>query len=233
MGNLNWLTAHTRLARPFMARLYQSNTINVHDKYVEHALNSTLTVAVAPAAVTRGIAPFLGLPPTAPYLYVDAAKSTGIACVVYIGQHSSWSHRTLVPPQYAHSQQLCELFGYLFALHFLLRENIPEAILVGDNNGGLQTLYTLRTPSRNHRKLHLSQRVSRAIAKLKALVHIRWCSTGTMLADCGSRNFVEPIGVRSSYSDALHARGCRYIHTDPDPAFYLVPRFRLRSASRF
>ena len=150
----------------------------------------------APAAARRGIAPFFSLPTSIPFVYVDASEASGLACVVFIDRRSSWSQRVLVPPQWAHSQQLCELFGYLVAFQIIYRNRIDEVILVGDNSGGLCTLYTLRTPSYNHPKLHLTQRVSRAIAKLPGFVHLRWCSTDNMLADCGSRNFVERIGIR-------------------------------------
>ena len=107
-------------------------------------------------------------------------------------------HRFLIPTKYSKNQQLAELYAALIALHIILRDGLSEILLIGDNNGVLGTLYSLRTASKNFPKLHLNSRLSRTIGRLRGFVHIRWCASGAMLADSGSRNFCQPIGKRIS-----------------------------------
>ena len=63
----------------------------------------------------------------------------------------------------------------------------------------------MRTPTRNYKKVHLTQKISLALMNLHSLIHIRHTRTATMLADTSSRNFVELVGPRLptvyNYSD--------------------------------
>ena len=131
-------------------------------------------------------------------MYVDASFTNELGCVVFLSKEKCWMHRFLIPTKYTKNQQLAELYAALFALHIILRDGLSEILLIGDNNGVLGTLYSLRTPSKNFPKLHLNSRLSRTIGRLRGFVHIRWCASGAMLADSGSRNFCQPIGKRIS-----------------------------------
>ena len=207
MGTLNWLTSHTKRARPFMSRLYQTADINVRDPYVCKALLNVFAIAALPASAATGIAPFLEPPTGIPVFYVDASKTSGLVGILCLSPTRCWTQRISVPRKYSSSQQLCELFGYLQVLRIIRRQPkvFSEVILVGDNSGGLSTLFTMRAPTRNFKKIFLTQQISMCLLHLRSLIHIRHTRTKTMLADTSSRNFVEPVGPRLTttfqYSD--------------------------------
>jgi len=178
MGTLNWVTAHTRLARPFMARLYQTRTIDVRNPFVAAALARVFAAAAPPAPAVRGIAPFLPLPSYCPVMYVDASFTDELGCIVFLSKEKCWMQRFLIPTKYTKNQQLAELYAALFALYTILRDDMTEILLVGDNNGVLGTLFSFRTPTKNFPKLHLNSRISRTVGRLRGFVHIRWCASG-------------------------------------------------------
>jgi hypothetical protein len=237
LGNLNWLSGHGNVARPFMAPLYHllhhSRWYRGAMKFVRRCAYAALALAAIPRNVTWGLT--LGLPDLTPgggrsLVYVDAAHDYGLACIVLVKLDSGQSEtmQLAVPAQYSTTQQKAERWALLRALGVCCRQAIRPTAVCADNMGSILADFKCAAPSADFWLVRLAQKLARLLVRHLphfCLSHI----AGTQnAADLGTRQrYPVPLGRWFSTPGnfmAVHSAALRTADSFSDPMCILKSR---------
>jgi hypothetical protein len=106
--------------------------------------------------------------------------------------------RYLIPDKFSQDQQAAELYGLFKAIQMIDRLRLKDAIIIGDNQGSLYDLFTMKSPTRRWWRISILQRISILMLNRgdkMGYISIKWMPGIYMPADVLSRNFVHRIGV--------------------------------------
>ena len=226
MGRANWVIAHQPLARPFLNTLYPGDSLQCRDPFIMYNIFAFLALAAIPRSTHYGV--ILNTPATVrpnfdnmnrPFIFVDSSFADGLTGIILQTPKFTKAIRFTVPACFRQDQQSAELFGVLMALKLAVRFSFVNPVVVGDNQGSLFSLLSMKAPTRRWRRLSLLQSISKFFLKFGSVlgyISVKWLPGALMPADILSRNFSLKIGKIFQW-DACPARVLKKISELPPP----------------
>lgn len=201
-GKMNWLICHQPLARPFLSPLYPGSHLNCNHPFILFNIFMALCIAATPRSTDFAF--LLNDPPgifnnkTRPTVYVDSSFTDQLCGIIIQTPTMSKGIRYLIPDKFSQDQQAAELYGLFKAIQMIDRLRLKDAIIIGDNQGSLYDLFTMKSPTRRWWRISILQRISILMLNRgdkMGYISIKWMPGIYMPADVLSRNFVHRIGV--------------------------------------
>ena len=201
-GKMNWLICHQPLARPFLSPLYPGSYLNCEHPFILYNIFMALSIAAVPRSTDFAF--LLNDPPgifdnkTRPTVFVDSSFTDQLCGIIIQTPLMTKCIRYLIPDRFSQDQQAAELYGLFKALQLIDRLHLKDAIIIGDNQGSLYDLFTMKSPTRRWWRISILQRISILMLNrgdTMGYISIKWMPGIYMPADVLSRNFVHKIGV--------------------------------------
>ena len=150
---------------------------------------------------------------------MDSSFADGLTGIIFQTPQFVRAIRYTVPACFRRDQQCAELYGCMMALKLAVKFSFVDPVLVGDNQGSLFALASLKAPTRRWWRLSLLQSISRILFKFGGelgYISAKWIKGALMPADLLSRNFCLVIGKIFKWH-ACPARVLKQISELPPP----------------